>query len=180
MPAIEEELRRAISYRNEMAVELAHDLLFVAGQSGDDEAHFFLRGRGIIGGRFDVLAADIEALTATILQRGGITWDAMAAPLELSKQALHRRLAARGEELFQEAVRARDRTTDPKVLIQALRVLKRERIATSKLPASLGFRSRDLIERLLSLPAPEEVLTAPSELAAALSELRQYPRWWWC
>ena len=53
---------------------------------------------------------------------------------------------------------------------------RRERLYAAKLPTSLGFRSRQLIEELLSLPAPEEVLAAPSGLAAALSELRQHPR----
>lgn len=50
-------------------------------------------------------AKDAEALTATLLNRAGVTWDAMAARQEVSKQALHRRLANRGERLFSEAVR---------------------------------------------------------------------------
>jgi hypothetical protein len=37
MPAIEDELREAISYRNEMAVELASNLLLLASENGDSE-----------------------------------------------------------------------------------------------------------------------------------------------
>jgi hypothetical protein len=105
MPAIEEELREAISYRNEMAVELACNLLGLASENGDSEPWVIRGGGGIINGRYNKLTTDIEALTAVILQRAGVPWDALAAPTEVSKQALHRRLGSRGEALFAESLR---------------------------------------------------------------------------
>jgi hypothetical protein len=103
MPALEEELRHAIAFRNEMAVELASSLL---GLASDDGGRHYPAGLMIfaLGRDTDRLLANIQALTAVILNRAGMPWDAIAAQVECSKQALHRRHAARGEKLFEEAL----------------------------------------------------------------------------
>src|ERR1700692_4551113 len=75
-------------------------------------------------GEADRLLAGVEALTAIVLNRAGMPWDAMAARVECSKQALHRRHAQRGEALFEEANSRfggqRSRTTDVRALIDSL------------------------------------------------------------
>jgi hypothetical protein len=183
MPAIEEELRQAISYRSEMAVDLAHTLLLLASEDGEYVLPTISGDGGIINGRYAQLATNIEALTAVILQRAGVPWDALAAPTEVTKQALHRRLRARGEALFAESLRESDqRETDPKALIRALR--EAERVAhdsdgRGRVLRSLPFYSQDLISHLVRLPKPADILRAPAQLAATLSELRNVPRWWW-
>jgi hypothetical protein len=181
MPAIEEELRQAITYRNEMAVELASDLLRLASEDGGRMWPMLGTDGGIINGRYDKRATDIEALTAVILQRAGMPWDAMAAPAEISKQALHRRLGSRGEALFAESLReSDDRETDPEELTRCLFVVEdaqdweEEDEALRPVP----WQSRKLILNLVRLPMPEDILWAPTQLAARLSELRKVPRWW--
>lgn len=179
MPTIEEELRQAISYRNELAVELANRLLFLAGAA---EPWLSIVEGGIINGRYAEAATDIEALTAVILQRAGMPWDAMAARAEISKQALHRRLGSRGEALFAESLRKSvERETDPRVLIRALRKAQRAHRLKERDEAltPLPLQSWLLVELLAELPRPEDILTAPTQLAATLAELRKIPRWWW-
>jgi hypothetical protein len=90
-----------------MVVELASSLLFLAESA---EPRLGLLYGGIINGRYDKIVTDIEALTAVILQRAGMTWDAMVARVDISKQALHRRLGSRGEALFAESLRLSDQT----------------------------------------------------------------------
>jgi hypothetical protein len=181
MPAIEEELRQAISYRNEMAVDLASDLLRLASVDGANMWPMF-GSDSIINGHYDERATDIEALTAVILQRAGMPWDAMAAPAEVSKQALHRRLGSRGETLFAESLRrSDDRETDPeeltRCLLEAQDTENWEELDEAL--RSVPWHSRDLISYLVRLPLPEDILWAPTQLAARLSELRKVPRWWW-
>jgi hypothetical protein len=186
MPAIEEELREAISYRNEMAVELASNLLFLASEDGihserGDEPWGIAQNRGIINGRYQKVATDIEALTAVILQRAGVPWDALAAPAGISKQALHRRLGSRGDALFAKSLRQSDeRETDPRALIRSLRKAQHaddwEELDAARL--SLPMRSGDLIGELVGLPRSEDILTAPTQFAATLAELRKIPLWW--
>jgi hypothetical protein len=172
---MEEELRQAISYRSEMAVHLAHSLLLLASEDGEYVLPTISGDDGIINGYYARLATDIEALTAVILQRAGVPWDALAG-LEVSKQALHRRLRARGEALFAESLRESDqRETDPKVLIRSLRKAERGGGVLRPLP----FLSQALISALVELPKPADILRAPAKLAATLSELRHVPRWWW-
>jgi hypothetical protein len=171
----------AISYRNEMAVELASDLLRVASENGS-EGWVSRDGRGVINGGYAKRATDIEALTAVILQRAGVPWDALAAPAEVSKQALHRRLGPRGEALFAESLlRSDQRETDPQALTEAL--LEAETTQgweeLEKALRSVPWHSGDLIRYLVRLPIPEDILWAPTQLAATLSELRNVPRWWW-
>lgn len=182
MPAIEDELREAISYRNEMAVELASNLLLLASENGDSEPPMIRDGRGIINGYYYKLATDIEALTAVILQRAGVPWDALAAPTGVSKQALHRRLGSRGEALFAQALReSHERETDPRALVRSLRRAKRARDsrAQEEVRNPLPLLSDILIFILTTLPTPEDILWAPTQLAATLSDLRNVPRWWW-
>jgi hypothetical protein len=181
VPAIEEELRKAISYRNEMAVELASDLLRVAVEDGS-AGWVSTDGRGIINGRFAQRATDIEALTAVILQRSGVPWDALAAPAEVSKQALHRRLGPRGEALFAESLRMSDqRETDPQKLTEYLFEAESadDLVELQEALAPLPWQSGGLIWNLVMQPLPEDILGAPTELAAKLVELRKIPRWWW-
>jgi len=59
------------------------------------------------------------------------------------------------------------------VLIEALRKADRDDLL-DELPTT----TRIYIEELSAIPSPEEILTAPTALAASLAELRQIPRWW--
>jgi hypothetical protein len=122
MPDLEQELRYAIAYRNEMAVDLAAWLLRLANDGGWYEWPVGMMIHSFTG-EPDNLLADVEALTAVILNRAGMPWDAMAAQVECSKQALHRRHAKRGETLFEEAnsrFGGMPRTTDEDALFKAL------------------------------------------------------------
>jgi hypothetical protein len=186
MPAIEEELREAISYRNEMAVELASNLLFLASEDGihserGDEPWGIAQNRGIINGRYQKVATDIEALTAVILQRAGVPWDALAAPAGISKQALHRRLGSRGEALFAESLESGQRETDPRALIRSLHKAERAHDWEELQEAlwSVPWHSAVLISNLVRLPMLEDILMAPTQFAEFLAELRKHPRWWW-
>jgi hypothetical protein len=44
---------------------------------------------------------------------------------------------------------------------------------------SLPMQTEDLILYLVGLPMPEDILRAPTQFAATLSDLRKIPRWWW-
>ncbi|MGV0578094.1 hypothetical protein ABQE57_05975 [Mycolicibacterium elephantis] len=178
--SLEAELREALSYRNEMAVSLAVSLLRLATEYGMGPS--YISDRGIVGGKYANIATDIEALTAVVLQRCGVSWEAMAARADTSRQALHRRLSSRGEELFDDAVHdvLSDREYDEEVLVEALHgaeniedVFERKD-ALSDLPTTTEL----LVETLIAMPSPEEILTAPAELASNLVELRHTPRWW--
>jgi hypothetical protein len=100
----------------------------------------------------------------------------------IARQALHRRLSSRGEELFDDAVRdvLSDREFDEEVLVEALhRAANIEDVferndALSDLPTTTEL----LVETLIAMPSTEEILTAPAELASNLVELRHTPRWW--
>jgi hypothetical protein len=180
MPGIEEELREAISYRNEMAVALAAQLFSLASQNGVPSVA--IDATGVLNQRYySQRHSDIEALTAVILQRAGVPWDALAAPTRISKQALHRRLGSRGDALFAKSLRQSDeRETDPRALIRSLRKAQHaddwEELDAARL--SLPMRSGDLIGELVGLPRSEDILTAPTQFAATLAELRKIPLWW--
>lgn len=90
------ELAQAIAYRNKLADALTEKLQFMTQDSGG--------GPGYYEGPLDDLATDIEALTAVILNRTGWSWGNLAENAAVSRQALHRRLAARGEALYAQAV----------------------------------------------------------------------------
>ncbi len=190
MADLEEELRYALAYRNEMAVDLAAWLLRLANDGGWYEWPIGMMIHSFSGDPDDLLA-NVEALTAVILNRAGMPWDAMAAQVECSKQALHRRHARRGEALFEEANSrsgGRPRTTNVDVLLEALGALK----AAQKAPDdadelelemsasnSIPWASAGMIRNLVRLPGPESILCAGNSLAAALVKFRKISRWWW-
>ena len=49
----------------------------------------------------------------------------------------------------------------------------------SEVLALLPLQSWILIELLVELQKPEDILTAPTQFAATLAALRKTPRWWW-
>lgn len=186
MPGMDAELLEAISARNAMAVDLATDLMQLARAGNGHDAWTAMLRTGLAGGRLSAVAAQVEALTAVIMQRSGISWDAMAAPLEISKQAVHRRLANAGEELYQRAIDEKlFRTTDQAVLIDALELLgdagsdDEFQDALRTVDELLRFETSDMLEQLYSMCDPAAVLLAPHDLAQDLAGLRRHPRWWW-
>ncbi|MCE9516005.1 MAG: hypothetical protein NTY24_11145 [Mycobacterium sp.] len=177
--SLEDELREALFFRNEMAVDLAVSLLDLTVEYGLDPSA--VCDWGIVAGRYTERALDIEALTAVILQRAGVPWDVMAARADQSRQALHRRLSARGEELFSRARRqAAYRERDTKKIVKALRRAQRSEDweQRDKAFGRLAIRSRDLVNALLNIPPIERIVSAADGLASNLVELRQIPRWW--
>lgn len=191
MPSMEEQLRHAIARRNELAIELAARLLSLASEDGSQS----LRGQLLIGGplgpvgaRWDDWAMAVEALTAVIMQRSGVSWDVMAANVEsvfsgtMSRQALHRRLSKLGEELFEEANNfyAERRTFDQPLLIRTLREYKpvRNSVAEQHILYHLPSESADLVERLAFFPSPKDIFAAPEKLASRLASWRRTPNWW--
>jgi hypothetical protein len=182
MASLEEELREAISYRNEMAVEVAYGLLLLGSEDGTGEPQFIVNGKEIINGGYARRVVDIEALTAVILQRAGVPWDALAAPTAISKQALHRRLCSRGESLFTESLQeSKWREPNPRTLIRLLHKAERTRNweELDEVLRPLPVHSKQLIFNLVKLPMPEDILAAPPRLAANLLELKKIPQWWW-
>lgn len=186
MSNMEAELLEAITARNAIAVDLATDLLRLARARDGHDAWDVMFYTELAGGRLSSMAARIEALTAVIMQRSGVSWDAMAAPLEISKQAVHRRLANSGEELYQQAILEKPyRTTDEETLHEMLELLDGARSdeefndALETVDTTLGFETRGMLRRLYFIPSPADVLFAPHDLAQDLAELRHHPRWWW-
>jgi hypothetical protein len=177
--SLEDELREALSYRNEMAVDLAVSLLELTIEYGLDPS--YVCEWGIVAGRYSERALEIEALTAVILQRSGVPWDVMAARADMSRQALHRRLSARGEELFQGALQISEyRERDTRKVLKALRRAEKVEGWSAQHTAlgRLEIRTRDLVQHLLRIPSRVDIISAPKVLAANLVELRQIPRWW--
>ena len=178
--SIESELREAIAFRNEMAVELAGALLQLTLEKGDSPSS--IAENGIVGGKYAEFVTAIEALTAAILLRSGMSWNAMAARVDQSRQALHRRLSARGEEMFYRAQEGSGyREYDPEVLAKALRKAEKVRGGLRRdeaMRALLPYTARDLILTMMRNPSIEEILNAPPALAAELVELRKIPQWW--
>jgi hypothetical protein len=98
--------------------------------------------------------SNAEALTAAIMVRCGVPWDAMAAGLSVSRQALHRRLARRGEDLFGEV---------------------------QKHSGSASLLFQDQLVRLGAMTEKDrlaDLAVFASEKAASLNLLRQTPNWW--
>ena len=188
MAGLEEELKHAIAFRNELAVELAGWLLDLASDSGKYEwpIHAMIYA---FTGEPDGLLADIEALTAVILNRAGMSWDAIAAQVECSKQALHRRHAARGEDLFNAAISPAPegrRTIYARALLDGLHNAENVSkdahyidVVTAAYSDIVPARSAEMIARLRKLPEPKEILTAGNRLASTLMEFRKFRRWWW-
>lgn len=170
--SLEDELRAAIALRNEMAVDLAVSLLQLTVDTGAGPLRY--ADHGIVGGRLASVLTDIEALTAVILQRCGMSWDAMAARVDLTRQALHRRLSDRGEELFDAAVSGlRFRDLDRETFLAELRAASQAG-EVPRLPVS----SEDLYNALLGAPPEDEIVSAPDDLVVQLVELRRIPEWW--
>jgi hypothetical protein len=170
--ALEEELRAAIALCNEMAVDLAVSLLQLTVDTGAGPLRY--ADHGIVGGRLAKVLSDIEALTAVILQRCGMSWDSMAARVDLTRQALHRRLSDRGEELFDAAVAGqRFRGLDREAFVAELRAASQ----AGEVPR-LAVSSADIRNALLGAPPEEEIISAPDDLVAQLVEMRRMPEWW--
>ncbi len=175
---IEADLRSAVALRNEMAVYLAVSLLDLTIERGDECS--VIAENGIVGGKYARAAQDIEALTAAILQRAGMSWNAMAARVDQSRQALHRRLGARGEELFELA--RMNQLDDDVDIIEAMSEMKKVRgwEQQHEVLSELGisYATRDIIMYLQRLPKAKEILMAPTKVASDLVELRHIPCWW--
>jgi hypothetical protein len=170
--ALEEELRAAIALRNEMAVDLAVCLLQLTVDTGAGPLRF--ADHGIVGGKLANVLTGLEALTAVILQRCGMSWDSMAARVDMTRQALHRRLSDRGEELFDAAVDGlMFRDLDGDAFVAELRAATQAG-EVPRLPVS----PEDIRDALLSIPPEEEIVSAPDDLVAWLVELRRIPEWW--
>lgn len=157
MHGFERELRAAIERRNDAAVELAYWLLSLASDDGGGHTPTWCMTY-MLKDEPDRLLADVRALSAVIFNRAGMPWDAIAAMVDCSKQALHRRFAARGEGLFDEAVEG----------IREAEVTALE----LGLPSEVEWHMR-------SFPSPEDISTAGSQLASNLVRFRKVPRWWW-
>lgn len=194
MAEIKEELVQAIAYRNELAVELASSLLHLAREGGEGlrEQTTLIAGHGDpSSGRYDQQAVDIEALTAVILNRAGVSWDALAAAAQVSKQALHRRLSERGEKLYARAQeQSQYREIDMDALVQSFEEAQRleqeaeqsgDWEALHEFFWTLPHHTRNLMIQLVWLKStPIDILTAPAPLADALLQLKKTKRqWWW-
>ncbi len=149
MPTIENELHNALVARAADLLSAATTCLALADMPIEGHPSFQLvRIRQAI---HELESA--EALTATLFVRAGASWDSLATRFELSRQALHRRLAARGEGQYGMAQEYSD------------------------------LRQSDLDEgcRLVEVLASDigsELSDALSERANELAELRRIPHWW--
>jgi len=99
MPAIEEELHKALIARAADLLSAAATCLSVADLEMDTHPSFQL-----VRIRQAILELEsAEALTAALLVRCGASWDTLSVQFELSRQAMHRRLAARAERAYNDA-----------------------------------------------------------------------------
>ncbi len=180
MPSLESQLLNAVAYRNEIAVEIANRLLAIAATPIDEIDT-------LVWGPYSFCAdiADVEALNAAILLRAGASWEAMAFHLRTSRQAVHRRLAARGEELFAEATASGDdRTTDPGSVTDTFaeaEILIREGDddAVYELLSTLGPRTHDQASYLFQIQDRfGEILQSPRARTDEVLELRKGPGDW--
>jgi hypothetical protein len=128
---------------------------------------------------------DVEALNAAILLRAGASWEAMAYHLEASRQAVHRRLAARGEMLFAAATdSAHDRTTDPDSLIGTYAdgktlLRKGDYDGCMELFSTLGPRTDDQVNNLLAVEdLSNEIFESPRARTDEVLELKKGPGDW--
>ena len=92
-----------------------------------------------------------------ILNRCGLSWDVMASRQDQTRQALHRRLATRADDLMRQAVEFED-----------LHMLQIEEHVDA-----LAQVAGD--ESLQELAEPEEFF---GEMAEELTEARKHSRWW--
>jgi hypothetical protein len=96
--AIEDDFRAALIARAEALLETAALCIGAAMQS---PIQYGISLSAFQGMRHDLTR--VEALDVGIVNRVGISWDAMAGELNQSRQALHRRLARASEEEFASA-----------------------------------------------------------------------------
>jgi hypothetical protein len=180
MPSLETQLLNAVAFRNELAVALANRLLNITllPMSEIDR---------LVWGSMTYSAdiADIEALNAAILLRAGASWEAMAFHLSTSRQAVHRRLAMRGEDLFAEATATADeRTTDAEALISTF--VDAEALVSSEdeggcyeLLATLGPLTHEQAYSLLDIQEVAlDILRSPRTRTDEVLELRKMPGGW--
>src|SRR4051812_891550 len=92
MATFESELRAALMYRRSELLGIANEALYAA-EMPEVEYAPAAEPRRLDAMRYDVI--DAEALTAVCLTRVGVSWDALAARYDISRQALHRRLSSR-------------------------------------------------------------------------------------
>ena len=175
-----EQLLNAVAYRNELVLQLVSRLLYVTVAPIE-------RMETLVWGADTYVTDihDIEALNAAILLRAGASWEMMAFHLGLSRQAVHRRLAAKGEELFEEAMAESDeRTTDPEALISTFADAeeldrKGDDRGCDELLGTLGPRTQDQLDRLLVLrQSPDDILESPWSLTKEILDARREPPAW--
>jgi hypothetical protein len=151
--SLEEELADALRYRCELLVGVATACLAAAntdfGSEGwspypPSEALVTLREASS-----DLAAA--EALTAAILTRVGVSWDVLASRQNLTRQSLHRRLAAEAQKMYQ--------------------------LAHDYPVRDLSFEI-GLLRRFASAPWIRNLEATPATVAALLMSVRNTPRWW--
>lgn len=148
--AIEEEISRALMRRAALLLELAYQAI-ISSTSYDVE-----------GGQPDPwdislmrnLLEDSEALGTALCSRSGVSWDSMAGRYGVSRQALHRRLASRGDLLW---IRAQHR--------KAVWSVPDRDLLPEQLQGALDSWSKSVHERAVVL-------------ASDLARLRSSPGWW--
>lgn len=174
MPSLESQLLNAVAYRNELVVGIANRLLAMPTRSMGDIDN-------LVWGPAYYCAdiSDVEALNAAILLRAGASWEAMAYWLQTSRQAVHRRLAVRGEMLFAHAAETGDdRTTDPASLISTYDDTKAllesgDFDGGMELLSTLGPRTDEQVNHLLAIEQmPGEILESPRLRTDEVLELR--------
>jgi hypothetical protein len=149
--AIEDELRAALVARAEDLLQAA---VWCIGEARDTLAD---------GGGWSRIAEArhamdrAEALHAGILNRCGLSWDVMASRQDQTRQALHRRLGKRADELIREAV-----------IYEELHL----RQIGEHMADLMGAVDRRALE---ALAEPEDYFRQASE---ELTEARRHPRWW--
>ena len=94
MPAVED-LERAVSVLIEYLNGVVDDAVRLAGGMDEIDPATTFQTIRLCKQRLEA----VEALLAVVANRSGLTWDAMASSYDVSKQAHHRRLSARGERL---------------------------------------------------------------------------------
>lgn len=148
--AIEEEISRALRGRAALLLELAHQAMLSANsydvEGGQPDPWDVSMMRNLLD--------DSEALGAALCSRSGVSWDSMAGRYGVSRQALHRRLASRGDVLWSRAQRHEDVWSVPE-----------RDVLTAELQSALNAWSELVHERAVVL-------------AAELARLRSIPGWW--
>lgn len=136
-------------YRRALVLQIAADTLWAA-EMPDLYWHPSMEASRLKALRENAKRA--EALTAVILTRVGLSWDALGAEYDITRQALHRRLANAGERLYQDG-RRYDYRRD---VVNAL----------------------ELINSHVSGVELKDIEAEEAERTNELVGLRQVPHWW--